>query len=307
MSNYNGDVHRYIAFESGVNHDLQQNDSRLLKICKEVMNSGKQTMHDFLGEVGNFDPITERHANTKLTEADHKRRTIICKPFAKAFLIDDEDVARQAHNIGSMYVEATAKSYRRSVDAIIFEALNAQVLTGESGTVLTSRGTTNDIGAQGQYNATTEVWEPAGAAADTGLTIDKLRRAKNRLDVEYANELGKYYFICHPDHIAQLLGSVEATSADYNSVRALVNGELNTFMGFEFIQYNEVDVAAGIYDCYAVAAGSMYFAKQTQTGSLRTTKRVRADKNDAQQILSKCDHGASRMYDEGVLQVKCKA
>ena len=305
MSTYTGDVHRYIAFEQGVKHDLQQKDSRLLKICTQVTNTGKQAMHDFLGDVGNFDPITGRHANTKLTEVEHKRRTITCKPFAKAFLIDDEDVARQAHNIGGEYVKAGSMAYRRSVDDIIYNALDEAVLTGESGTTLVTRPTTNDIGPQGQYNATTGAWEPTGAASDTGLTIDKLRRAKNRLDVEYADDLGKYYMIVHPDQITQLLGQVEVTNADYNTVRALVAGEVNTFMGFEFITYNGVANNSGIYDCYAVAESAMYFAKQTMTGGLKVTKSIRNDKNDATQILMKCDHGSSRMWDEGVIKVQC--
>ena len=33
----------------------------------------------------------------------------------------------------------------------------------------------------------------------------------------------------------RLLANTETTSADYNSVKALVAGEMNTFMGFEFI------------------------------------------------------------------------
>ena len=304
MSNYNGTVHRYIAFEAGVKHDLQQKESRLMKICKEVMNTGKQTMHDFLGEVGNFDEITGRHANTKLSEADHKRRTITCKPFAKAFLIDDEDKARQAHNIDSEYISATVKAYNRSVDAIIYDALDANVLTGEAGNTLVARPTTNDIAVDGAFDAN-QAWD-AASGTDTGLTIDKLRRAKNRLDVEYADDLGKYYMIVHPDNITQLLGQVETTSADYNTVRALVNGELNTFMGFEFIQYNGVGVdASDNYECFAMAEGSMYFAKQKMTGGLRTTRSIRNDKNDATQILSKCDHGAARMWDEAAIKVTC--
>jgi len=305
MSNYNGETHRYVAFELGVKNDLQQNDSRLLKICKEVMNNGKQTMHDFLGEIGNFDERTGRHAVTKLTEADHKRRTITCKPYEKAFIIDDEDVARQAHNIGSMYTEAGAKAYRRSVDSIIYAGLDKPVLTGEDGTTLVARPTTNDIGPKGQYNATTQAWESAGATSNVGLTVDKLRRAKNRLDVEYANDLGKYYMICHPDNITQMLGDPQITSADYNSVKALVQGEVNSFMGFEFIQYNDVAEAGDVYDCYAVAMGSMYFAKQKSTGGLKVTKSIRNDLSDATQILMKCDHGTARMYDEAVIKVQC--
>ena len=302
---YTGDVHRYIEFTQAVKHDLQQKDSRLMPIVTEVTNQGKMQMHDFLGDVGNFDPITGRHANTKLTEVEHKRRAITCKPYAKTFLIDDEDVARQAHNIGSQYVKAGTMAYRRTIDAMIYAGLNASVMAGEDGTTLVARPTTDDIGAQGQYNATTGAWEASGAASDEGLTIDKLRRAKNRLKVNYADELGDLCFVCHPDSVNQLLGTTEVTSSDYNTVKALVQGEVGTFMGFEFVEYNDVTDSGTVYDCYAVAKGSMYLASQKSTGGLRTETSRRADKNNATQIQLKYDKGVSRMYDEAIIEVKC--
>ena len=299
------DVHRNIAFEEAVKFDLQQKESKLMPLVTEVTNTGKMQMHDFLSEVGLFDEITGRHANTKLTEVEHKRRAITCKPFSKAFLFDDEDQARQAHNIGSIYTKDGVMAYKRSIDKLIYDGLNKPVMAGEDGTTIIPRPILDDIAVDGAYDAN-QVWIP-NSGTDTGLTIDKLRRASNRLKVNYADDLGGFCMIVHPDQITQLLGSVEVTSADYNNVKALVRGEVDTFMGFQFIEYNGVTKSAsGVYDCYAVAKGSMYLASQKSTGQLTVENSLRSDKNNAHQILMKFDKGTARMYDEGILLVQCK-
>ena len=298
------DVHRNIAFEEGIKFDLQQKESKLLPLVTEVMNSGKMQMHDFLSDVGLFDEITGRHANTKLTEVEHKRRAITCKPFSKAFLFDEEDQARQAHDIGSIYRKDGVMSYNRTIDDLIYKGLDAPVMAGEDGTTLITRPTTNDIGVGDYYDANGK-WTTGGTA--TGLTVDKLRRASNRLKVNYADDLGMFYMVVHPDCITQLLGTVEVTSADYNTVRALVRGEVDTFMGFKFIEYNGVTNNSGVYDCYAVTEGSMYLASQKSTGQLNVTNSIRSDKNNAHQILMKFDKGTARMFDEGVIKVECQA
>lgn len=85
--------------------------------------------------------------------------------------------------------------------------------------------------------------------ADTGLNVDKLRRAKRLLDAAGvpANERT---FVHSAIGLEQLLGETSATSADFNSVKALVNGEMNTFLGFTFVLIEDRDegglsVAAG--------------------------------------------------------------
>jgi hypothetical protein len=299
------DVHRYIEFTDAVKDALQQNESKLMRIVMEVTNSGKMQMHDFLEEIGNFDTIDGRHANTKLTEPEHNRRMITCRPRAKTFLIDDEDQARQAHNIGSKYVSSGAKSYNRSVDEIIYTALDAVAMAGENGDTPVARPTTNDIAVDGAYTAA-NVWDNATGTA-SGLTIDKLRQAKVKLDLEYAHELGEYFFIASPLNLDNLLGTIEATSADYNTVKTLTEGKIGSFMGFTFIPYNSVDVdGSNVYDCYAVAKDAMYLAKQKGTGALNTKTSIRADKNNATQIQMKFDQGSTRMYDEAVIKVKCQ-
>lgn len=68
---------------------------------------------------------------------------------------------------------------------------------------------------------------------DTGLNIAKLVAAKKALD---ANNVppGDRHILMHANQLADLLGTTQVTSADYNSVKALVRGELDTYLGFQF-------------------------------------------------------------------------
>jgi hypothetical protein len=69
--------------------------------------------------------------------------------------------------------------------------------------------------------------------ADTGLNPDKVRRTSrflNALGVPMTDR-----FLIHTAiGLEQLLGETEVTSSDYNTIKALVNGELNSWMGFKF-------------------------------------------------------------------------
>jgi hypothetical protein len=68
---------------------------------------------------------------------------------------------------------------------------------------------------------------------DTGLNVAKLRAAKKALDKNNVPMEGRNMII-HANSLASLLAETAVTSADFNTVRALVSGELNTFLGFTF-------------------------------------------------------------------------
>lgn len=72
-----------------------------------------------------------------------------------------------------------------------------------------------------------------GGAA-TGLNVAKLRRAKALMDKNNVPSEGRTMLI-HANSLESLLGETTATSADYNSVKALVSGEINTYLGFTFV------------------------------------------------------------------------
>jgi hypothetical protein len=68
---------------------------------------------------------------------------------------------------------------------------------------------------------------------DTGLNVAKLRAAKKFMDKNNVPMDGRNMVI-HANSLASLLSETAVTSADFNTVRALVSGELNTFLGFTF-------------------------------------------------------------------------
>lgn len=68
---------------------------------------------------------------------------------------------------------------------------------------------------------------------DTGLNVAKLRAAKKLLDKNNV-PMDNRHIIIHANSLSSLLSETAVTSTDFNTVRALVSGELNTFLGFTF-------------------------------------------------------------------------
>jgi hypothetical protein len=105
-------------------------------------------------------------------------------------------------------VQVVSSAMGRRQDQIILDALAA------SGTSLTVG---NEIGG-----------------TDTNMNVAKLREAKRLMDKGNIPMDGRVMLI-HANGLSSLLSETAVTSADYNSVRALVAGEINTFLGFRFM------------------------------------------------------------------------
>jgi hypothetical protein len=69
--------------------------------------------------------------------------------------------------------------------------------------------------------------------ATTNLNVAKLREAKRLLDAKNVPPEGRH-IILHASGLASLLAETAVTSSDFNTVKALVSGEINTFLGFTF-------------------------------------------------------------------------
>lgn len=68
---------------------------------------------------------------------------------------------------------------------------------------------------------------------NTGLNVDKLRRASRLLTANGVPESGRHILV-NATQREVLLGTTQATSSDYASVKALVQGDIDTFVGFRF-------------------------------------------------------------------------
>ena len=96
---------------------------------------------------------------------------------------------------------------------------------------------------------------------------------------------------------------MNGTSSDFNTVRALVNGEIDTFMGFKFIRTERLPLVTPggvIRKCAACTWGAIGAAV---TRDIATQMSIRDDKNYSMQIFSDMSYGATRTEEVKVIEV----
>lgn len=95
----------------------------------------------------------------------------------------------------------------------------------------------------------------------TNLNTAKLRETKRLLDAGGVPATDRH-FLGHANNLHGMLGDTTATSADFNTIRALVNGELNRWLGFNFIWLEDRDeggltLDTGVRTGFAYHGGGM--------------------------------------------------
>ena len=94
--------------------------------------------------------------------------------------------------------------------------------------------------ASGTGTVAKEIADDGSTGSASNLNVGKLRAAKKALDAKNVPMEGRSIII-HANNLSALLGLTSVTSQDFNTVKALVNGELDTFLGFKFITLGDRD------------------------------------------------------------------
>jgi hypothetical protein len=148
-----------------------------------------------------------------------------------------------------------------------------------------------------------------GAATPTGdapLTVAKLRNAAQLLDASNLEDKGTPKIACEKRDIMSLLTSEEISSKDYAVVNALYNGEVNHFMGFDFVVVNQGRIAL---DGSSNALLPVWFPQviKYKERPLVTTRIVeRADKSFRWYAYYEAQDSCLRSEDAGVVQIAAK-
>jgi hypothetical protein len=242
----------------------------------------------FFDQVGSAAAVlrTSRHADTPLIDTPHSRRMVTLSDYEYGDLIDDQDKVRLLIDPTSTYARAAAAAMGRAMDDVIIAALYGNAQTGRSGSTATSFPAANQI-----------------AAASGGLTIAKLVEAKQKLDEGNVDPSIPRFIACSPKQISDLLNNTTVTSADYNTVRALATGAIDSFVGFRFIVTNRLPVdGSSDRRVFAWAQDGMKLAVGKEP-----TARIdeRADKSYATQVYYCQTIGATRMEEAKVIEIKC--
>lgn len=293
----------------------QQKQSRLRMTCQEETVVGRTFYGERIGATAGSD-IEERHGDTPLVSTPHSRRRGTMVDWDIADLVDDLDKQKMLIDPASTYVQNFIYAANRRIDKHIYDALGGTAAAGQSG------GTTINNYDSGECRLIRSdgTVETAGsdhtAATATALTIAKLLTCKQLLDEGDIDPERQRYFVTNPYNINQLLNTTEVKSADYNTIKALAQGQINTFMGFKFIMLQnyqntikghladcDQETAGEAVECYAWAQGAV---KLGVGRDVTTRIDIRVDKRMSVQPYCKMSFGAVRVEGPAVVEIALK-
>tara|TARA_B110000858_G_scaffold20134_1_gene20191 strand:- start:42 stop:896 length:855 start_codon:yes stop_codon:yes gene_type:complete len=241
---------------------------------------GKNAFFDQVGKV-TAQLKTSRHSDTPQIDTPHSRRRVSLGDYEFADLIDQQDKVRLLIDPTSSYAQAAAMAMGRAMDDVIITAALGTAFTGETGTG-------------------TESVQTGVVKGTTGLTVAKLISAKDLLDKADVDPSIPRHIMCGPEQLGNLLGDSEVTSSDFNTVKALVQGELDTYLGFKFTVTNRLPKTGNDRTCIAYAEDGLLLGIGKDI-SARIDER--ADKSYATQVYYCQSIGATRMESAKVVPI----
>ena len=281
----------------------QQKGSKMRgKVRNETVNGAKNAFFERLG-TADAQLITTRHGDTPLNEIPHSRRRLTPADYNTATLLDNADQLKQLIDPRSPYANAQAMELGRTIDNVIIDAALGSVATGVAGgTSVAFKDDSISIDGDAGGVATT-----LGTAAAVG-TIADIDLPKMLLMMQLFNDqdvdpdIPKYWMVS-PKTIGDILDITEVGSADYNTVKALAAGKVDSFMGFNFFWSNRITIEAAAGTGYRSIAWAEDGIILGMAEDIKSRITERDDKNYAVQVYSEMSVGAIRL--EGAKVHEC--
>jgi len=280
------------AYSRNIMQLAQQKYSKLLGICYQKPNvQGKTFFQDQIGkwsmsakggrnvQTPNNDPILARRRATMVDYHDNR-------------MIDRGDELRMISDPRSAYTIAAASSLGRQIDTVICNSILSSSASGETGSTSVTLGTTS---IAPHVNPTSGLTTGTPAT----LTFARVKIAKRVLDLEDV-EMEDRYAVISPSALDQLFDATQATSSDYAAVKALVRGEIDTWMGFKWITSNTLSSSGTLSSCFFMQRYAICLALGSEP-IVRTDERT--DLSYSWQVYYELNIGAVRLEEARVVQV----
>ncbi len=298
------------TYKSNIYMLSQQMDARLARSCRQEQQGGETDYYERLG-LAEANKITDRHGDTVHSNTPHTRRAVDLEEADYSDLIDKMDRVKLLINPDDAYVKAAVMGINRYKDDVWIAAALGNARSGKKGTVNVALSSGQRIGA-------------TNGTASSGLNVFTLTIALEKFDSNDVDEDIPKYLAYSGKQKQNLLNETEVTSADYNTVRALVHGEVDTFMGFKFLRSERLPVTSASITSFVAATGAITGGSDTIAAGARRCIAwaedgmifatgidmiVRVDelptKRYSTQVYAAHQVGAVRMEEEKVVEILC--
>ena len=272
---------------------LQQKGSKLRQYVMSGSHVGKQASPvDQIGSVI-MQPVTSRFAAMGRVDAAVDRRWVFPSDFDLPQLVDSFDKLRLLTDPQSVYVQNAVYAAGRQMDDLIIDSMFGTAKTGESGSTSTSFPAANQIAVN------------FGASGNTGLTVAKLREAKQLL-MSYEVDLDSdpITAIVTSDQHDDLLAEAQVISTDFNDRPVMAEGKVVRFLGINIVHCERLDVDGSSYRRIPVFAKSgMYLGLWNDiTTDISQRKDLQGLPWQAYVYMTA---GATRLEENKIIEIKC--
>lgn len=281
---YTPDVAFVRQYEDSVLHLASQRDARLSAAVTNKTVVGKSLE---IERVASSDAVAKasRHAATPTQEIVHSRRRAAMSDEHWAEMVAKTDEVKMIIDPKSAYQRELAGAYNRSADDIIIAAALGNSVAIDAAGSVSNVAITNTI-----------------VHGSTGMTVAKVREARELILSSDPDESDPMFFALSAKQQMELLDDPELTDSDYSLIKRAVDGELNgTYMGFQFIRSERLDITTTIRDCIAFTKSSICYG---QALPLSVQMAPRPDLSMSLQIYGEWTHGAVRTDEACVVKVQ---
>ena len=287
-------------FESQWRRLAQQVDSRLSGAvsvnsnCTGEVNYRDQIKPIDVSSLGT--PSQNRIAATAISEIETQKRANYPEKFQAVKHFDEFDevwLAEQSKPTSQTFLEFKA-GFNRKMDDLIIAAATGTAKTGNNGAVSTDLPTGQVISVD-------------TGGTGSGMNLAKILDAKQLMEENevFGQDIDgdDAYLVLNAKALRGLYDEAKITSSDYaGELQALYNGEIDQFLGFNFVRTERLAVASNVRTCFAfVKSGIALDIWQNPKFKLSE----RNDFNDAAQLRGTAAAGATRLEEVKVVEIPC--
>ena len=280
------------GYRAEVEHICQQKGTRLRGLLREESQSSEYDYYDYIG-VQDMNAITTRHGDTQFTDTPHSRRRVGLEDWDAADLIDRLDRVRILQNPDNAYARAMGMGMGRRIDDTVIAGALGNAFSGKNGETTIALPASQKIAVD---------YVDSGVATASNLTVAKIMMAKEQMDADEVDDDGRV-FVVNAKAMRSLISNVEISSADYNDVKALVRGTIDTWHNFRFVRTERLTLDGnGDRQCFAFQRDHVMLSIGQNPQTIINTNPM---KRNATQIYIDASFGAARLQEVGVVEVAC--
>lgn len=300
------------GYKSSILMLSQQKEARLFSKARMELQNSEADFYERIGSVDAQD-VVGRHGDTPIMNTPHSRRMVTLSDAEFGDMVDKLDKIKLLIEPENAYAKAAVMAMNRKKDDRFIEAALGNAYAGKDGSTVVALPSTQKIAA---FDGST--------TTGVNLNVKTLIRVRGKFWEGEIDEMIPLNFACSSSQLESLLNEEKLTSGDYATIKALVAGEVDYYMGFNFIRtqmlpQSATDItytvtnglvgagtgtitAAKSRRCIAWAEDGMISAIGLDT-NVEIAKR--ADKRFGVQIYAVQSVGCTRLEDEKVVEVDC--